>query len=521
MELILSVDLGTSGIKVGLVNTFGEIIAWEKEQIDLYLFEDGGAEQSPQQWWSAFTSASKRLLEKNSSLKKDVVAICCSTQGEGTIPIDENGEPLHNCILWMDMRGAKSLKNHFKGLVNYEGVSISQVIRWIRLTGGMPSLTGKDPAGHMLYIKDFMPDIYKKTYKFLNVLDYFNLKLTGKFVATYDSILTSWVTDNRNPEKIDYSKALLNRSGIDIDKFPDIIAPTDIVSNVKADIASEFGLNDNVKVVAGAIDTTAAAVGSGAVEDYELHLYLGTSSWLAAHLPFKKTDVVHSIASLPCAIPSRYLLIGLQATAGGNLVFLKDNILYHKDELLLEAQKPDIYKVLDQIVQRVPAGSNGIIYTPWIWGERAPIDNRFVRAGLYNISLKNTREDIIRAFFEGIALNTRWLLNPVERFMKKKTQKINIIGGGAQSDTWCQLFADVLGVKIYQVENPILANLRGAAWIASVGIGKLSFSDIPSLIKYKKIYEPQTERKKVYDNLFKNFKEIYKRMNGYYVKVNK
>jgi xylulokinase len=521
MEIILSVDLGTSGMKVGLVKISGEIIAWEQEPVDLYLFEDGGAEQSPKQWWSAFIKITKRLLEKNPSFKKDIVAICCSTQGEGTIPVDKNGEILHNCILWMDMRGAKSLKKQFKGLINYEGVSISQVIRWIRLTAGMPSLTGKDPAGHMLYIKDYMPDIYKKTYKFLNVLDYLNLKLTGKFVATYDSILTSWVTDNRNPEKIEYSTALLKRSGIDNDKFPEIVSPTDIVGNIKPEIASEFGLNENVKVVAGSIDTTAAAIGSGAVEDYQLHLYLGTSSWLAAHLPFKKTDLVHSIASLPCAIPSRYLLIGLQATAGGNLVFLKDNILYHKDELLLEAQKPDIYKVLDQIAQRVPAGANGIIYTPWIWGERAPVDNRFIRAGLYNISLKNTREDIIRAFFEGVALNTRWLLSPVEKFMKKKAKRINLIGGGAQSDTWCQIFADVLGTEIYQVENPILANMRGAAWIASVGIGKLSFSDIPKLIKYKKIYEPQPEIKKVYDGLFANFNEIYKRMNGYYTKVNK
>ncbi len=520
MEIILSVDLGTSGIKVGFVKINGEIIGWEQEPIDLYLFDGGGAEQSPQQWWDAFLNTSKRLIKRYPAYAKEIAAICCSTQGEGTIAVDENGEPLHNCILWMDMRGARSLKKQFKGLINYEGVSISQVIRWIRLTGGMPSLTGKDPAGHMLYIKDYLPEIYKKTYKFLNVIDYFNMKLTGRFVATYDSILTSWVTDNRNPEKIEYSPILLKRSGIDIDKFPQIVAPIDVIGNLKPDIAKDLGLSDEVKVVAGSIDTTAAAIGSAAVEDYDLHLYLGTSSWLAAHLPYKKTDIIHSMASVPCAIPSKYLLIGLQATAGGNLVFLKDNILYHKDELLLEAQKPDIYKVLDQIAQRVPAGSNGIIYTPWIWGERAPVDNRFIRAGLYNISLKNNREDIIRAFFEGVALNTRWLLGPIEKFMKKKTQKINIVGGGAQSDTWCQIFADVLGVKIYQVEDPILANMRGAAWIASVGLGKLSFSDIPSLIKYKKIYEPKSDIKKIYDKLFDQFKEIYKRMKGYYTRIN-
>ena len=103
-----------------------------------------------------------------------------------------------------------------------------------------------------------------------------------------------------------------------------------------------------------------------------MHLYLGTSSWLAAHVPFKKTDVFASIASLPCALPGRWLLTALQATAGGNLTWLRDNVLYHQDELLAEEEQPDVFKIFDQIARRVPPGSNGVLYTPWIWGERAP-----------------------------------------------------------------------------------------------------------------------------------------------------
>lgn len=521
MGIILSVDLGTSGIKVALVKENGEVLGWEKEPLDLILYENGGAEQSPSEWWNTFKSVTKRLLNKNSQIKDEIKAICCSTQGEGTIAVDKEGNPLTNCILWMDMRGEKSLKKQFKGLLNYNGVSISQVIRWIKLTGGMPSLTGKDPAAHMLFIRDEMPEIYEKTYKFLNVLDYFNLKLTGNFVATYDSILTSWITDNRNPDNIHYSGSLVNRCGIDKEKLPEIVAPTDFVGTICSEISYEFGLNKDVKVVAGAIDTTAAAVGSGATLDYQTHLYLGTSSWLAAHLPFKKTDIIHSIASVPSAIPSKYLLIGLQATAGGNLVFLKDNILYHKDELLIEENVPDIYKVLDKIIQKVPAGANGLIYTPWIWGERAPVEDRSLRAGIYNLSLKNTREDIIRAFYEGIALNTRWLKKPMEDFMKKRIDKINIIGGGAQSDGWCQIFADVLGVPVVQPEDPILANIRGAAWIAAFAMKWIKFTDIPDLIKIKKIFEPDSIKQKKYDKVYENFIEIYRRMNGFYRKINK
>jgi xylulokinase len=275
-----------------------------------------------------------------------------------------------------------------------------------------------------------------------------------------------------------------------------------------------------VKVVAGAIDNTAAAIGAGAVEDYLPHLYIGTSSWIAAHVPYKKTDIVASLASIPCAVPGRYLLTALQATAGGNLAYLRDNILYHKDELLQEAEVPDIFKVLDQIALRVPAGANGVIYTPWIWGERAPVEDRTLRAGLYNLSLHNTREDVIRAFLEGIAFNTRWLLTPVEKFMRRKVNTIHIVGGGAQSDVWCQIFADVLGVEIKQVRDPIYANARGAAWIGAIGLGEIQFKDVPELVQFKRSYQPQSPNRALYDDRFEIFKQIYKQMKGIYRRLN-
>ncbi|MRR32491.1 xylulose kinase, partial [bacterium] len=354
------------------------------------------------------------------------------------------------------------------------GAGLANTLRWIRLTGGMPSMTGKDPAAHMLLIREEYPEVYARTYKFLNVLDFLNLKLTGRFTATFDSILTSWVTDNRDPDRIHYDADLVKRSGIDGDKLPEIVKCTDVIGELKCEVAEALGLKPGVRVVAGAIDNTAAAIGAGTAGDYDTHLYIGTSSWMTAHVPFKKTDIVSSLASVPCAVPGRYLLTALQATAGGNLTFLRDNIIYHKDELLQEADVPDIFKVLDQITERTPAGSNGVIYTPWIWGERAPVEDRTLRAGIYNLSLNNHREDIIRAFLEGIAMNTRWLMDPFEKFIGRKLQRINIVGGGAQSDVWCQIFADVLKVEIRQVSDPVQANARGAAWSGAVGWGGIT-----------------------------------------------
>jgi len=555
-KLILAVDLGTSGMKVALITISGYVLGWESEPVRLIITPDGGAEQSPDEWWGAFLSAAGRLLKKNQDAGSNVIAVCASTQGEGTIAVDKEGNALGNAILWMDMRGAPYLRKQLNGLININGAGISNVLRFVRLTGGMPSMTGKDPAGHMLFIRETMPDVYVRTYKFLNVLDYLNLRLTGEFVASSDSIVTSWVTDNRNPDEIHYDDSLIRTLGIDKEKLPEVVACTKVIGNVRNDVASALGLSTDVKVVAGAIDNTAAAIGSGAVEDYALHLYIGTSSWMAAHVPFKKTDVASSMASIPCAVPGRYLLTALQATAGGNhvpfkktdvassmasipcavpgrylltalqataggnLTFLRDNIIYHKDELLQEADVPDIFKVLDQIADRVPAGANGVMYTPWIWGERAPVEDKTLRAGLYNLSLNNTREDIIRAFLEGIAFNARWLLSPVEKFLGRKVNSINIVGGGAQSDVWCQIFADVMNVEIKQVADPIYANARGAAWIAAVGLGEISYPDIPQLVEIKKSYAPNPAHRALYDERFEVFQKIYKQMKPVYQKLN-
>ena len=240
-NVILAVDLGTSGMKVALITTHGQVLGWESQPIALYLTPDGGAEQSPDEWWQAFLSAAQRLLARELVPRDAIKAVCCSTQGEGTVPVDKDGHALMNCILWMDMRGAPYLQRNSRGIVNIEGAGITRLLRWIRLTGGMPSMTGKDPAGHMLLVRDKFPDVYARTYKFLNVLDYLNLRLTGRFVATFDSILTSWVTDNRNPNDIRYNDALIKASGIDADKFPEIVSCTTVLGNVKPEVAEASG----------------------------------------------------------------------------------------------------------------------------------------------------------------------------------------------------------------------------------------------------------------------------------------
>ncbi len=519
-KAILAVDLGTSGCKAALVDRSGAVLGWAYEPVELHILPEHGAEQNPEDWWRALVTSTRRLLAETGTSPTDVAAVACSTQGECTVPVDAEGNALMNAVLWMDMRGEDAVRRRAGGAIRVAGYGATKLLRWIRLTGGAPALSGKDPAGHMLFIKEAFPDIYRRTYKFLNALDYMNLRLTGRFTATPDSILTSWVTDNRKPDRIAYHPSLLKQSGIDPDKFPELVRCTDVLGPLQPAAAQELGLSPQTVVVAGAIDTTAAAVGSGAVGDYEPHLYIGTSSWIAAHVPFKKTDVASGIASVPCALSDRYLLIATQTSAGGNLTYLKERILYHQDELLQDENVPDVYKILDRIAERTPAGSRGLLYTPWLYGERCPVDEGTLRAGLFNLSLEHSREDVIRAFLEGVALNTRWMLKPVERFLGRPVRSINIAGGGGVSRVWCRIFADVLGVTIRQLKEPVQANAVGAAWIARVGLGEMSFADVAGRTDIREEFVPDADNAPVYNQAFQNFQEIHRRLGPLYRKIN-
>jgi xylulokinase len=518
---ILAIDLGTSGVKSAVVSWRGEVVDSEFKQTTLLLLPNGGAEQSPSEWWDAILDTAKRVLARAPIPRENVAAVSCTTQWSGTVAVGEDGVHLMNAIIWMDSRGAGYIRDITDGLLKVAGYEITKLIRWLRLTGGAPEHSGKGPLAHILYIKNEHPDIYENTSHFMEPKDYINLRFTGRAAASYDSIALHWLTDNRNISKVAYHDRLIGMAGLDGEKFPPLKRSVDVLGPIKEEVARELGLSKEVPVVMGAPDLTSAAIGSGAVRDFEGHLYIGTSSWLTCHVPFKKTDIFHNIASLPSAIPGRYFVANEQESAGACLTYLRDNILFHKDMLLKEAYKEDIFSVFDRIVEHVPAGSGKLIFTPWLYGERTPIEDHSVRAGLFNQSLTTTREHLLRAVYEGVAYNSRWLLRYVEKFITSRLDPITMIGGGANSDIWCQIHADVLDRTIRQVKDPIQANLRGAALLASAALELLSFEQIPGLIPIANTYTPNPENRGIYDELFREFLNIYRRTKGIYATLNK
>ena len=517
---ILAIDLGTSGPKAALVTDRGEVIDYEFQEVDLVLLPGGGAEQKPDEWWEAILAVAKKVLGRGLVPADDIVAVSCTTQWSGTVAIDRDGRPLMNAIIWMDTRGSRYIDEITGGIIKVENYNLFKLQKWLRLTGGAPTHSGKDPIAHILFIKNELPEIYRKAYKFLEPKDYINYRLTGKLAASFDSIALHWITDNRNIEKVTYNDQLIRMAGVEREKFPDLKRAVDILGPLKQDLARELGLNQGTPVIVGTHDIGSAAVGSGAVKDFEAHLYIGTSSWLTCHVPFKKTDVLHNIGTLPSAIPGKYFVANEQEAAGACLNFLRDNILYHKDLLLAESRLPDVYKIFDQIAENVPAGSDNLIFTPWLYGERAPVDDHSVRSAVYNISLNTTREHLIRAVLEGVAYNSRWLLGYVEKFIKRPLGPINFIGGGANSRVWGQIMADVLNRTIRQVKDPIQTNVRGAAFLASVALGFIGFDEISSTIQIGHTYTPNPQNRKIYDGLFKEFTNIYKANKSIYRRLN-
>jgi xylulokinase len=518
---ILAIDLGTSGPKVALVSIQGELVGSEFEETQLFLLPDGGAEQSPAGWWHAITIAVKRLLGKGLVSNDSIVAIATTGQWSGTVPVDQDGAALGNAIIWMDARGAPFIKQITEGFLNVEGYAPEKLYKWLQLTGGIPAQAGKDPIAHILYLKHEHADLYNRTYKFLEPVDYIGMRLTGQMAASFNTIVLHWLTDNRDINNIPYNDTLIRISTIDRAKLPTLKPVNSVLGYLSPDIAREWGLREDVRVVMGSPDIHSAAIGSGAVRDYEAHLYIGTSSWLTCHVPFKKTDILHSLAALPSAIPGRYLLTDEQETAGACLQFLRDNILFHNDELSNGEKPKNVYKLFDRIAERTPAGSEKLIFTPWLYGERAPVDDHLVRGGFFNQSLQTTREHMVRAVFEGVAYNSRWLLKYVERFIKHPVDGINFVGGGAKSDIWCQIHADILNRPIRQMKDPIEVNVRGAALLASAALGYLDYTEIGSCVGVAHTYMPNPDYRKLYDELFGEFIAIYRNNKKIYARLNR
>ncbi|MEN8113151.1 MAG: FGGY-family carbohydrate kinase [Actinomycetota bacterium] len=508
---VLAIDLGTSGPKVALVSDTNEIVAPSVESVGLMLDGAGGAEQDPQEWWAATARAIRHTVAQAPTI--EISAIAVTAQWSGTVAVDAEGEAIGNALIWMDSRGEPYLDDlRAPWPISIEGYSPRRALRWVKVTGGAPSGAGKDPIAHILFLRNERPDVYRSAAMFLEPKDYLNLRLTGRAVASYDSMALHWVTDNRDPDSVDYDDGLLAYAGLSRSQLPPLLHATEVIGGLSPAAADEFGLPAGIPVIAGTPDVHSACIGAGTVRDHAAHLYIGTSSWISCHVPYKKTDLIRSVASLPAAVPGRWFVANEQETAGKALEWAASVLFPSRDD--------SVYEELSRLAGSAVPGSGGVVFTPWLYGERTPVEDASLRAGFFNQSLDTGRAEIARSVFEGVAFNTRWLLEAVERFTKRRLDPIAMVGGGARSELWAQIHADVLDRTIVRRDEPLWVNVRGAGMLAHAALGHVEWDEIDDLTPTAGVHEPNAGNRPVYDERYDTFRRIHTANRGIYRRVN-
>jgi len=507
--MILTIDLGTGGPKVAIFDSSANLVDHEFATTETQHFPDGGAEQDPNEWWRKICECSKKLFARHPDLAEKVSIISTTAQWSGTVCVDAQGQTLHPAIIWMDSRGADAIQKRMRGVINFQGYGISKVIGWLYKTNGAPGQAGKDPTAHIAFIREKKGDLYAKTHKFLEPVDYLVSRLSGKMLASRHTICLHWVYNHRKKK---YDDTLLKWAGIDREKLPDIVEPNAVVGECISAAAADLGLKCQPKVNIGSADIMSAAVGSGAVTPGLPHVYVGTSGWLVCHTTSRVIDVDHQVVSLPSAIPGLELLTNEQECAGNALKFLRDRVFSWKEN--------NFFDWLNREAAKIPAGSDGLVFLPWLVGERSPVEDHHLRGAWINLKIGHSQAHVARAVLEGVCLNLNWLKRIVEKDVKMKFDRIHFIGGGAQSELWCQIMASVFGIKVLQIDNPVLANSQGCAFLGALAMNWITINDIPAAVKIKKEFHPEAADCVVYDQQFRHYLAMHKALKPIFHRMN-
>ena len=504
-EYILSFDLGTSSFKAAIYDVKGQIVGSAQQPCEVFSPQIGWAEQDPDGWWHKTSFLTKTLLHKTLIRPEQVTGVVFATQMCGTIAINDKGEVLSPAIIWLDTRSKKTVRKAVAGLLNIFGYGLISGLRWLYYCNGAPNLAGRDPFSKILWLKNERPDIWTNTKLCLDIKDFLLYRCTGQAITSPDVAHFTWLMDLR---RLKWLPKLLKKYGLSESVLPKIAIATDKVADGLTEKAAlHLGLNTHTPVFVGLGDITAGALGSGAYKPGHAHLYFGTSNWTAAHISRHKVSPFSGIGSLVSAYASRPLLLGAQECSGSALQKVSE--LLGLDE--------NSFEIFD-IAQNSPPGANGIMFLPWLQGERSPLDDASIRGGFLNLSLATCRADMARAALEGLAYNQHWVAQHVFKMAgTKASQKLSVVGGLANNDLFMQILADVFQRTMIRVHNPQWAGTAGAFCCAARGLGwYASLDEACSLFEGGEVFQPRTEYGSVHANRIKKFKLAYKNNHHWY-----
>lgn len=515
-RFVLTVDLGTGGPKIGLVSTRGEIAWWEHRPVTTRRGAGGAATQDAEEWWRLVVECTRRGLAETGLPGEEIVAVAVTGQWASTVPVDASGVPVGECLMWMDSRGRELSCAVVGGPVyGFDPVALAT---WVRRTGGVPSTNGDDPLGHVLFVERELPHLASRTRWYLEPVDYLTMRFTGLPAASHMSMTGAWLTDNRRLDVLAYDPKLVRLSGVAPAKLPPLVASGSIIGPVQGSVASELGISASAQVVTGLPDLHSTTVGSGFVRPYETHLSIGTTAWIGCPLPRKKTDVLRQLAAVPGLGrlgDAPYLLGNNQESAGRCLQWFRDTVAVGA------GGSPPSYVEVIELAATAAAGSGGVVFTPWLAGERSPVDDRSARGGFHNVSVTSSTADLARSVLEGVAFNARWLLAAADHFSGRRLDPLRLVGGGARSRLWCQIVADVCDRTVERVADPFLAGLRGAALAAAMALGDVERDELRDLVPLDETFSPDASNRAVYDQLYAEFPRLYRSQRPMFHRLNR
>lgn len=516
---VLAYDIGTTGVKTCLFEISDNItlLADEMEGYPLHVYSDGGAEQVPADWWQAIRNTTSRLMNGTHVKPEEISGISFCSQMQGLVLVDREGEPVRNAMSYMDQRAKKQLKEGIAHGPQIAGANVVKLLKYLQITGAVASSV-KDPVWKYKWVEENEPEIFERVYKWLDVKEYIISKMTGEFVMTRDSAFAALLYDIRDGKR-GWSKPICDMLGVNIAHLPKIINSYDRAGELTASAAAELGLKEGTAVFGGGGDASLIGVGAGSTEKGDTHMYSGTSGWVSTVVDKSIVDTSAMIAAIVGAHDGYYNYFAELETAGKCLEWVKDHLAL--DEIGIFLEKVDItlskenlysslYDYLSEVVSKIPAGSGGVIFTPWLHGNRCPFEDPNARGMFFNISLETGKTELIRAVIEGVCFHLRWFLESQEKKVST-SNTIRFVGGGALSEVTCQILSDIIGRPVETVESPQNVGSVGAAAVMAVGLGIIKdLHQAKALIPAKKTFVPNAENKAVYDKNFEVFKKLYR-----------
>ena len=495
---LLAHDLGTTGDKATLFDAAtGAPIAATFEAYPTAYPHPNWAEQDPADWQRAVFEGTRRLLEQAGIPAGSVAVVSFSGTMQGALLVDAAGEPLRRCIIWADQR-ATAQSDAICAAYGEEAI--------YRLTGlrASPAHT----AAKLLWIKEHEPELYRRAYKTLHVKDYAAYLLTGVIATDYSDASGTQLLDIRARR---WSTEMLAAIGLPANLLPDLHPSTTVIGRVTSGAAAATGLLAGTPVVIGGSDGACATVGSGAVAEGDAYTYIGSSAWTALSVAEPLLDPAQRTVTMAHLDPQLNFALGNMQSAGGAYGWLA--------RLLAGNDEAKSFRDLDAVAAGVPPGAGGLLFLPHLLGERAPYWNPAARGAFVGLAMPHGRAEIARATLEGVALHLRLILDAL-RGQGAEIAAMRLIGGGAKSALWRQIFADALGLPIVLPALTAEATSLGAAIAGGIGVGIYpDFGVASRLIPVHEAERPDPATAARYDELVALYAETYRALEPIFGKL--